>query len=64
MESIETQLESMISMSKLGRYEVVKLTLEQIKIMMQSEEYRKLTQIELINKALSDVIRNIANYKK
>jgi hypothetical protein len=54
----------MISMSKLGRYEVVKLTLEQIKIMRQSEEYRKLTQIELINKALSNVIRNVANHKK
>ncbi|GMO64407.1 MAG: hypothetical protein Nk1A_0790 [Endomicrobiia bacterium] len=56
---METQLESMISMSKLGRYEMVRLTLEHIKIMIQSEECRKLTQVELINKALNDVITNI-----
>ncbi|MDR1784642.1 MAG: hypothetical protein LBQ99_02780 [Endomicrobium sp.] len=56
MKSAETQLEAIISMSNLGRYEIVRLALKQIEIMMKKEECKKLTQTELINKALSNVI--------
>jgi len=60
----ETRLEELISMSKLGKYEIVKLTLEWIEIMRQNEEYKKLTQFELINKALNNVLTNVAKRKK
>jgi hypothetical protein len=51
-------------MSRLGRYEVVKLALEWIEVIKQNEDYKKLTQTELINKALNDVTMNIATRKK
>jgi hypothetical protein len=52
----ETKLQEMISMSNLDRYEIVKLALKKIEIMKQNYEYKKLTQFEFINMALSDVI--------
>ncbi|MDR1400985.1 MAG: hypothetical protein LBI98_01570 [Endomicrobium sp.] len=64
MRSIETQLEAMISMSKLGRYEIVRLTLKCIEAMKRNEEYSKFTQIELINKALKNVVTNTAIHEK
>jgi hypothetical protein len=60
----ETQLRSGVSISRLGRYEVVKLALEWIEVIKYNEDYRKLTQTELINKALNDVTMNIATRKK
>jgi hypothetical protein len=60
----ETQLRSGVSIPRLGRYEVVKLALGWIEVMKQNENYRKLTQTELINKALNDVTMNIATRKK
>jgi hypothetical protein len=60
----ETQLRSAVSMPRLGRYEVVKLALEWIEVIKRNEGYRKLTQAELINKALNDVTMNIATRKK
>jgi hypothetical protein len=60
----ETQLKSEVSMSRLGRYEVVKLALEWIEVIKQNEDYRKLPQTELINKVLNDVTMNIATRKK
>lgn len=60
----ETQLGSAISASHLGRYEIVKLALKWIEVVKQTEDYRKLTQTELVNKALSDVVTNVATYEK
>ncbi|OEG71625.1 hypothetical protein ATZ36_02570 [Candidatus Endomicrobiellum trichonymphae] len=60
----ETQLRSVVSMSRLGRYEVVKLALEWIEVIKQKEDYRKLTQAELIDKVLNDVTMNIVTREK
>ncbi len=58
------QLESAVSMSRLGRYEMVRLALEWAEVMKQNENYRKLTQTELIDKVLSDVMANLATREK
>ncbi|MDR3093001.1 MAG: hypothetical protein LBU33_03730 [Endomicrobium sp.] len=60
----ETQLGLAMSASHLGKYEIVKLALKWIEVVKQTEDYRKLTQTELINKVLSDVVTNIATYEK
>ncbi|MDR3256421.1 MAG: hypothetical protein LBT18_02025 [Endomicrobium sp.] len=60
----ETQLGLAVSTSQLGRYKIVKLALEWIEVTKQNEDYRKLTQPELINKVLSDVVNNIATPEK
>jgi hypothetical protein len=64
MVSTKTQLELALSMSRLGRYEIVKLALEWIEIIKQDEDYRKLTQTELIGKVLNDVMTNFVTRKK
>jgi hypothetical protein len=51
-------------MSRLGRYEVVKLVLEWIEVIKQNEDYRKLAQTELIDKALNDVMMGVATREK
>jgi transcriptional regulator of met regulon len=60
----ETQLGSALSSSKLGRYDVVKQALEWVALNRQNENFRKLTQPELINKALSDVVTGYATPEK
>jgi hypothetical protein len=60
----EMELWEALSISKLGRYEIVKLALEWIELVKQSEEYKKLTQTELINKALNDIVTNVATREK
>ena len=60
----EPQLGLAMSASHLGKYEIVKLALKWIEVVKQTEDYRKLTQTELINKVLSDVVTNIATYEK
>jgi hypothetical protein len=60
----EAQLESAVSMSRLGRYKIVKLALEWIEVIKQNEDYRKLTQTELIVKILNDVMTNVATREK
>ncbi|MDR0820089.1 MAG: hypothetical protein LBN19_00935 [Endomicrobium sp.] len=60
----ETQLGSALSMSRLGRYEIVKLALEWIEVIKQNEGYRELTQTELIDKVLNDVMTNVTTREK
>jgi hypothetical protein len=60
----ETQLEFAVSMSRLGRYEIVKLALEWVEVIKQNEDYRKLTQTEFIDKVLNDVMTNVATREK
>ncbi|MDR3274949.1 MAG: hypothetical protein LBS81_03040 [Endomicrobium sp.] len=64
MASIEMYLDSTVSTSQLGRYEIVKLALEWIEIIRHNEDCRKLTQAELINKALIEVVTNVATHEK
>jgi hypothetical protein len=60
----ETQLGAAVSSSKLGRYNIVKQALEWIVLNRQNEDFRKLTQPELINKALSDVVTGVVTPEK
>jgi hypothetical protein len=50
--------------SKLGRYEIVKLALEWIDLMKHNKDYKNLTQSELINKVLNDVVTNVVPLEK
>jgi hypothetical protein len=59
-----THLEVAVSSSKLGRYNIVMLALAWIEANKQNEDFRKLTAAELINKALNDVVTNVATYEK
>ena len=50
--------------SKTGRYEIVKLALEWISVKKHEEDYRKLSQAELIAKALDEVMDGTATLEK
>ncbi|MDR1928620.1 MAG: hypothetical protein LBQ07_00830 [Endomicrobium sp.] len=56
MSNIEMQIETILSSSKLGRYEIVKLALEWILVNQIKEEYKKVNHYKLINMALEDII--------
>ncbi|MDR0978282.1 MAG: hypothetical protein LBL71_04605 [Endomicrobium sp.] len=60
----ETQLAEAISSSKLGRYNIVKMAVEWIALNKQNDSFKRLTQIEIINKALNDVVTNVATPEK
>ncbi|MCA6069835.1 MAG: hypothetical protein LE180_01745 [Endomicrobium sp.] len=59
MTSTEMQLREAVSSSKLGRYEIVALSFEWILLNKQNEDFRKLTETKLINKALTDVVTDV-----
>jgi len=44
----------------LGRYDIVKTALQWIEVKKYDEDYRKLSQADLITKALDDVASNVA----
>jgi hypothetical protein len=60
----DSQLREAVSSSTLGRYEIVKMALNWISVNKYNEEFRKLPQTELINKALSDVVTGVATLEK
>ncbi|MDR2616729.1 MAG: hypothetical protein LBC22_02835 [Endomicrobium sp.] len=60
----DSQLREAVSSSTLGRYEIVKIALNWISVNEYNEEFRKLPQTELINKALSDVVTGVATLEK
>ena len=60
----ETQLAEAVANSKRGRYEMVKLALDWIEVKKHDEDYRKLTQAELITKAIDDVVEGVATQEK
>jgi hypothetical protein len=60
----KVQSEEAVLTSKLGRYEIVKFALEWIDLMKQNKDYKNLTQSELINKVLNDVVTNVATLEK
>ncbi|MDR1259838.1 MAG: hypothetical protein LBJ68_00455 [Endomicrobium sp.] len=57
-------LDSETSILHLEKYDIVRLALKWIEIIKYEEDYKKLTQAELINKALIDIERNVATYEK
>jgi hypothetical protein len=56
---IESKLDFKISRSDIGRYEMIKLALDWFDIFKQSDNYKRLTQIEIINKVLGDVLSRV-----
>ncbi|MDR1245253.1 MAG: hypothetical protein LBJ98_04700 [Endomicrobium sp.] len=60
----ESQLGAAVSSSKLGKYDIVKHAIEWIHLNIQNEEFRKLNQVGIINKALSDIVTDIATPEK
>jgi len=56
----ESKLAEAVASSKIGRYDMVKIALDWIEAKKYDEEYRKLTQSDLISKALDDVVEGIA----
>ncbi|MDR0956367.1 MAG: hypothetical protein LBL77_00620 [Endomicrobium sp.] len=61
---MEKQLEEVISLSKIGRYDIVKLALEWIAVSKRKEEFKKLNQADTINKVLADVVTNVITFEK
>ena len=57
-------LEQAVFESKMGRYEIVKLALEWIEVKKHEEDYRRLSQAELITKALNEVMDGTATSEK
>ncbi|MDR0398973.1 MAG: hypothetical protein LBB37_03625 [Endomicrobium sp.] len=60
----ENQLGAAVSSSKSGRYDIVKHAIEWIHLNIQSEEFRKLDQPCIINKALSDIVTGVATHER
>ncbi|MDR1695366.1 MAG: hypothetical protein LBR69_01860 [Endomicrobium sp.] len=60
----EAQLAEAISSSKIGKYDLVKLALDWIEVKKHEEDYRRLTQSELIKKSLDDVVEGEATPAK
>jgi hypothetical protein len=60
----DSQLREAVSSSTIGRYEIVKMALDWILVNKYNQEFKKLPQTELINKALSDVVTGVANLEK
>jgi hypothetical protein len=64
MEAQQTNLVEKVFKSKIGRYDIVRTALDWIEVNKYNEDFRKLGQAELINKALADVVENIATPEK
>jgi hypothetical protein len=64
MSETNKPLEEKVLESKLGRYDLVKLALDWIEVKKSDEDYRRLTQADLLNKALSDVVDGTATQEK
>jgi hypothetical protein len=60
----ENQLGEAVSSSKSSRYDIVKHAIEWIYLNIQNEEFRKLDQADIINKALSDIVTDVATPEK
>ncbi|MCL2389105.1 MAG: hypothetical protein FWC85_01830 [Elusimicrobia bacterium] len=64
MSETNKPLEERVLESKLGRYDLVKTALDWIEVKRTDEDYRRLPQAELLNKAVSDVVDGIATPEK
>ena len=59
-----SQLAQAVASSKLGKYELVKLALDWAAANKYNEEYRKLTQTDLITRILDDIVEGVATVEK
>lgn len=60
----EKNVEELFFASGKGKYDVVKLAIEWIKVKKYDEGYKHLSQTELLDKALRDVLAGEATYEK
>lgn len=64
MATAEKNVEELFFNSGKGKYEVTKLAIDWIKVKKNEEGYKNLSQTELLDKALRDVLSGEATYKK
>jgi hypothetical protein len=64
MANEEKPIEEIFFDSGKGKYEVTKLAIEWIKVVKKDDDYRKLSQTELLDKAVRDVLSGVATYEK
>ncbi len=64
MTNEEKPIEEVFFASGKGKYEVTKLAIDWIKVKKDEDEYRKLSQAELLDKAVRDVLSGEATYEK
>ena len=64
MTNEEKPLEEVFFASGKGKYEVTKLAIEWIKVKKNEDDYRKLSQADLLDKAVRDVLSGEATYEK
>jgi len=56
MSVVERPLDEVFFESKMGKYEIVKLAIEWIKVKKDEEGYKHLSQTQLLDKAVRDVL--------
>lgn len=64
MATAEKSVEELFFNSGKGKYEVTKLAIDWIKVKKNDEGYKNLSQTELLDKALRDVLSGEATYEK
>ena len=64
MTNEEKPIEELFFASGKGKYEVTKLAIDWIKVKKDEDEYRKLSQADLLDKAVRDVLSGEATYEK
>ncbi|MDD3065292.1 MAG: hypothetical protein PHI20_06500 [Endomicrobiaceae bacterium] len=56
MSAVERALDEVFFESKMGKYEIVKLAIEWLKLKKDEEGYKNLSQTQLLDKAVRDVL--------
>lgn len=64
MATAEKNVEELFFNSGKGKYEVTKLAIDWIKVKKNDEGYKNLSQTEMLDKALRDVLSGEATYEK
>ncbi len=64
MTNEEKPVEELFFESGRGKYEVTKLAIEWMKVKKGDNEYRRLSQKELLDRAVKDVLSGEASYEK
>ena len=64
MANEEKPIEEFFFASGKGKYEVTKLAIDWIKVKKDEDDYRKLSQAELLDRAVRDVLSGEATYEK
>jgi len=64
MATTEKSVEELFFNSGKGKYEVTKLAIDWIKVKKNDEGYKNLSQTEMLDKALRDVLSGEATYEK